>query len=212
MRKLVLAIGLLCMANSLPVERQMPFYVFQKPAASGGGGGTSSTDNFNRSDANPISSPMSDGTSTWTSGPSGWDNIKILSGKATGVDGNWDAGFVATPSFSADQTCTITIGTGTDVGAGVRMNTSTGQGYALIPNGTSTLVLYKAPAFSSIGSFSVSLANGDTIALKVAGSTLTAYHNSTSLGTVTDTTYSSGQPFIALQNDATITLFNATAP
>lgn len=190
-------------------------------AMSGGGGG--STDNFTRADADPLSSPMSDGSSTWSTSVGSYpQNLRIVSNKATGHSGfgSLVASKVATPSFAANQTCSITLSTGLGLACGVRMQSGSGAGYKLVTFNSSILALYRVDdsgsiadtllTFDTIGTFTA----GDIITLSVSGSTLTAKYNGTVVSaiTTTDSTYSTGQPFILADDVSTISLFTASAP
>jgi hypothetical protein len=61
-----------------------------------------------------------------------------------------------------------------------------------------------ANSITSTGSYilhitSVTFGSGDTLGLGISGTTLTAYKNGSSIGTVNDTTYTGGQPGLAYE-------------
>lgn len=69
----------------------------------------SATDNFNRADADPMSTTMSDGVSTWTVGPGAFVGMLILSNTAGRNDTGYGAVYVSSPSFTGNQSATITL-------------------------------------------------------------------------------------------------------
>lgn len=182
--------------------------------SSGGGGGSASfTDNFTRANADPMSNPGSGGT--WTTGSTYLGTYRILSNKLAGSAGATSkVARVATPAFSANQRATLTLA---DIGifGGVMVRTqsaSNTSGYfAQVRNDNTTIQLHKFDddgaggfgTFTKLGAdFTVSAMNiGDTIGLGVVGTTLTVYVNGSSIGTRTDSTYSSGQPGAQMYGD-----------
>lgn len=189
----------------------------------GGGGGSMATDNFTRATASPISSPMSDGISTWTSPVStsfGWYINSI--NQALGLGSGANMMMVNTPSFTANQTNTITIGTSA-VGYGVmaRMNGS-GQGYIAYTDSTTTLDIYKSIGLTgttlnsptSLGTHTIAtIIAGAQLTITAVGTTLSAYTNGVFVFSVTDSTYATGQPGAYTSNTSSpITGFTAQSP
>ncbi len=193
-------------------------------APTGGGGGSSATDNFTRADADPISNPMSDGSSTWTTASARWATMKISGNAATKTTSGlpWGAAKVSSPTFAADQTATITIGANMSHSVGVRMQSGSGSGYKITTYSATRLAIYREDDNGSSitetllsfddpgGTFTA----GDTITISISGTTLTGKYNGSVVAglTVTDATYATGQPWIAEQTSSTSTGFTATAP
>lgn len=190
----------------------------------GGGGGTAATDNFTRANADPLSSPMSDGSSTWSTSVGSYPgNLRISGNQATGHSGfgALSASKVASPSFAANQSCSITLTAAANVGCGVRMQSGSGAGYKLVPYSATRLAIYRVDDSGSIADTLLTfddpgptMGAGDVLTLTISGSTLTAKLNGVldSAMTTTDSTYATGQPFILANDGSSISLFNATAP
>lgn len=147
---------------------------------------------------------------------------------STGVQDNVTMWALANYSFLPAHTATIVIGT-IDVGqpdwagVGVCLTTaSSGQGYVAYyrPEVPSVdLYLLIAGTIGGSGSYILNIpvtafTNGDSLGLSVSGSLLTVFHNGTSIGSVTDTTYTGGQPGLAYEfgnnNSTLIASFIAT--
>jgi hypothetical protein len=129
-------------------------------------------------------------------------------------------------TFLSDHTSQITVGTLGNFdwpGAAVRLSTTgSGQGYVAyyLPEGTA-VNLYKL-TLGTVGAGTshilqitgITLTSGDTLKLGCVGTTLTVYHNGTSIGSITDATYTSGQPGIAYEwgnvNSTLITAWSGT--
>lgn len=180
------------------------------------------TDNFTRSDANPMSDPASGGT--WTSGPGATGDCKIVSNELVISSGQCGCR-VLTPTFSANQKATITI-SGTlnrqSKAAAVRIaSTSDFDCYFIYLDNLTTLTIYKCTdsgtlGFAALGaSFTISSVSvGDTIGISATGTsttTLEAFLNGVSLGTRIDSSspFTNGQPGI-YHTSGGITLFEAT--
>jgi hypothetical protein len=182
-----------------------------KPVAAGGL--ATATDTFNRTDADPLSSPMSDGVSTWTSGPGAFASVKIVSNEVMpSSDPSDSAARVNSPTFSGNHRSTITLSAGSlsfsYVGAAVRIQgAADGSCYAVLVYGDATAL--RVLKFTDTGSLAnaalgadftvTSLVAGDTVGLSASGTstvTLTVYVNGVSQGTRTDSTspYTGGQP------------------
>lgn len=192
-------------------------------SCAGGGGGASFTDNFNRTDANPMSTTASDGHS-WTSGPGGLDDAIIFGNELKGVSSGSSVGWgarVLTPTFANNQRATVTLGTTVGafyVGPAVRVQSTTDCGgyYLLSEASTTILRIYKVTAngatFTQLGAdYTVTaLVTGDTLTLEVSGTTLTVKKNGSQVSTTrTDATFSSGQPGVYCENSASVTTFTA---
>lgn len=116
---------------------------------------------------------------------------------------------LANYTFLSDHSAEVTFGTignGDWGAAAVRLSAaSSGQGYVAYyrPEG-SNVSLYKLTAGTVGGSgtfilniASITFALGDKLKLGCVGTTLTVYKNGASIGSVTDATYTTGQPGIA---------------
>jgi hypothetical protein len=182
----------------------------------------SAIDDFNRANANPISSPGSDGAITWTSGPGDLGDVQISSNECTRSLGVASGAIVTAPTFGANQMVTITL-TASPVGSGImcRMQgSSSGSGYLLYLQSTGTLQYYhrtEGGTLRQIGSNlnMTAVGAGDTISLKVTGTgtiTLEAFRNGVSIDSRTDSTnpYNSGQPGIYFGTGTSINSFSAT--
>ncbi len=121
-------------------------------------------------------------------------------------------------AFPSNQTSTVTISAFADnqskVGAAVRVaqgglnGLNYYFGYCVGPAGTSTCTIAKFVnnTYSSLGTTSVTIALSDTIGLGVSGTTLTLYHNGTSVLSETDSSLTTGAPGIWVANN---TLYHA---
>jgi hypothetical protein len=103
-------------------------------------------------------------------------------------------------TFGANHEATITYDTTNGaVRPMVRMS-SDGDGYMLYIGhtlGNSFRGIYRATngVYTKIATTTdVAVVAGDTATIRAVGSTITAYHGSQAIGTVTDTTYGTGQP------------------
>lgn len=182
-------------------------------AAAGGGGGSSATDTANRTDSSPIDSPMSDGVSTWDSGPGGLNNINIVGNVFVGASSTSGAR-VATPSIAADQYSQVEREADANgFGAGVRCDAN-GNGYLAYMDGAASVTFFKVSGngtvFTEITPWVsvTALADGDTLKLTATGTsttTLELFRNGVSITTRTDSTspYTSGQPWVYLSSGVT---------
>lgn len=174
------------------------------------------TDTFNRADSAPMSTTMSDGVSTWTSGPGALNNCDIFGNEIRG-SGGFSGARVLSPTFAANQYSQITAGTDNfAVGPYVRMaSTTDADGYFAYPSSATSVTIYRCDdtgsvAFTALGAdvTITALAAGETLGLGISGTTLTLYTNGVSTGaTRTDATYSTGQPGIYCGNN--VRLWNA---
>lgn len=192
-----------------------------QPEAATGISYTTATDTFNRSNADPISNPMSDGVHEWTSGPGALTAVKIVSNEAGAAASNAGGRVTdATATFANDQYAEVTVGVGItiQVSPAVRFKSdSDADGYALWAQTSTTLRFYR---FDDTGTIAgtilgadvtiTALTAGDRIGLKIVGSTLTAYVNDVELATRTDSTHTGGNPGFYLGTSGRITSFFAT--
>ena len=199
--KRILLISLLLLAVIFTVSADRRRLLGARNVASAAG--ATATDTFNRADSDPLSTTMSDGVSTWTSGPGSMVNCAIISnqlGASTtpaGVSVNF-------PTFSANHIATATLGADTQsFGVMVRVaSSSDADGYMAYLTSATAITVYRVDdtgsiAFVALGAnVTVSaLATGDTFGLGISGTTLTVYTNGVSTAqTRTDATYSTGQP------------------
>lgn len=147
-------------------------------------------------------------------------------GTSSSVEDNVSAYAPSAYTFLPDHTSEITVGNLNDgdwPGTCVRLTTvSSGQGYVAyyIPEVTAVnLYLLVAGSIPGEGAYILNLAgttlvSGDRLKLGCVGTTLTVYHNGTSIGSVTDTTYTTGQPGPAYEfgdnNSTLITAWTGT--
>jgi hypothetical protein len=165
-------------------------------------GGTSVyTDNFNRANQNPLSTP-------WATAGTATNPMQISSNAISGtVNLARNASYYVGGTFTATQGSKLTV-SGPGIGPGVRIQGGSQQGlYGYIlrgsistdPTGLGYLLLTKyAPTTSVINSTPNTVVANDILELRASGSTLTAYKNGSIISalTTTDTTYSTGYPGI----------------
>jgi hypothetical protein len=174
---------------------------------------TTKTDTYNYTQ-NPLG-----GTSYTTITPAGLQSTASgAHGSSSGVQDNVTSWATSNYTFLGDHTSEITFSTTTSNdwgGAAVRLKTTGGvatgaQGYIAyyIPETTSVQVYVLSAATANTiggaGSYilqitATSFASSDKLKLGIVGTLLTVYKNGTSIGTVTDTTYSGGQPGLAYE-------------
>lgn len=85
------------------------------------GGGTTVSDNFNRSDENPLS-----GSGVWTNPGGSYVSLKILSNQVTATSASVGLAFYNTPTFSADQYSQAKVVTNDNAYAGVVVRCNSG--------------------------------------------------------------------------------------
>lgn len=186
------------------------------------------SDTFNRTDADPMSNPMSDGIGTWSVGPGNWQDLKIASNvvrdtNPAGTSGA--AAVVSSPTFAANQSISIVFGS--TIGGQlliVRGDSLLEAGYGLVVDDSDTIIFTQLSSSSHSAVSGLSIVNGlsfsagETITLTVTGSgpvTLTAYNDGVEIGSYTDNSgyVTSGQPGIGVINgvaDGLIDSFSAT--
>lgn len=146
-------------------------------------------------------------------------------GTSSSVQDNVTAYATSAHTFLSDHASEITVGNLNNndwPGAGIRLTTTGGgQGYIVYYIPESTLVslyLLTAGTIGGAGSYILSvtatLVSGDKLKLGCVGTTLTLYHNGTSIGSITDPTYTTGQPGPAYEfgnnNSTLITAWTGT--
>lgn len=146
-------------------------------------------------------------------------------GTSSSVQDNVTAYATSAHTFLPDHASEITVGNLDNndwPGVGFRLTTTGGgQGYVAyyIPEATLvSLYLLTAGTIGSAGSYILSvtatLVSGDKLKLGGVGTTLTLYQNSTSIGSVVDPTYTTGQPGLAYEfgnnNSTLITAWTGT--
>jgi len=178
------------------------------------------TDTFNRTDANPMSTAMSDGIGTWVSGPGALGDARIIS-NTLGVTSSARGANVSSPAFGANQIATVTFATGsTGYGPMVRCQSDGDVSGYLAYMGSSTIItIYRVTDTGTIASTAIgggitvtAFVAGDTLGIGIEGTTITAYTNGVSTGTTrTDATYATGRPGVYFGSaTSTIDAFTAT--
>jgi len=152
-------------------------------------------DNFNRADANPL-----DGN--WTTAP-GCGDLQIVSDTVQAAfDNVYNCAYWSADPFTNDQYSQVTFPALDDLkGPVVRIQTLSGGRnfyYAKIENPTTmSIKIMLNGADAILDSFTgLVLTPGDTIGLSATGDSLELFVNDVSVGTVTDSTFSSGAPGI----------------
>jgi hypothetical protein len=181
-------------------------------------GSVTATDTFNRADATPMSTTMSDGVGTWTSGPGATGDLNILSNTLRSP-GTQRAAIVTAPSFAANHRAQITLTASVTVGVVLRMQSaSDASGYLIyLPNSTK-IAVYKITDTGTIALTQLgvdititAVTAGDTIGGEITGTTITILRNGVSQGTRTDATYATGQPGVYIgASAATVDTYEAT--
>ncbi len=166
------------------------------------------TDTFVRANANPISNPMSDGVSTWTTasldgGTSG--GAQIFANLCTGTQAGDCFAVVATPSIGTKQYAQMTVVSqgGSDYDGGVlyAQQGGTSNCYFFYFNGSPTQIIFAkrvSNTNTTLQTWTVTSAvANDLVRVRVDPAThvFTLSINGADNGTtVTDTTYTTGQP------------------
>jgi hypothetical protein len=155
---------------------------------------TSILDNFNRADQDPLSS-------SWTNYQGG---LKVVSNRCVGKTGlaNTDIAYWNSANY-ADVELYGTVGIKPENDLGTlnlyfRVDTATANGYVLVYNKLTagdTLVVYKLTGGSptQILSISQAISLNDVIGISMVGSLITVYRNGSSVGSVSDSTYSAAK-------------------
>ena len=155
------------------------------------GGGASVTDDFNRSDG--------DLGANWTADSIYTGTLRITSSAvASDTYATAAMSYYTGETFSDNQYAQIDLAaelTGYH-GCGIRADGS-GNGYGLLTAGTASIRIFRIDSGARIslatytGDYS-----GQTVRLEGSGTTLTAYADSVELGSITDSTYTTGNPLI----------------
>jgi hypothetical protein len=134
----------------------------------------------------------SDTGQAWTAGQGTYGISGSKAYSVTAVDG--DRTVIETGIADHRATVTVTGNSGVTSPSLIARATDANNGY-VISLSTGTLRLFKmvAGAYTAIGSSaSLTLADGDTLAISAKGSTITGYKNGVSVITATDTTFAAG--------------------
>ena len=181
---------IMCLLLTVPALAQQVIIAKKKS----GGGAVAVTDNFDRTDANPIGG-------NW-SVPTGGAALKILSNVVTGtVDETTDnLSYWNADTFANDQYSQAVI-TGDNVGVAVRMATGALTYYAFIHTTGDQFEVHEVTTgtWAKLGdTYAETYTPGDTIKLTISGSTLTPYLNGSALATRSDSSISSGSAGIVI--------------
>lgn len=181
------------------------------------------TDTFDRTDANPISNPMSDGVGIWISGPGAYNGVRIFGNRWLSTD-DTSGSMVGYPNFSANQSVqAIPVGR-FGCGLSVRMQgTNTSNSYLLYVLSSTSLGWFRITGDSTLTQIGTNmvistLLSTDTLKCTVSGidadTTLTAYVNGVVVGIQKDTNssgwYNTGQPGLYGNSSKYIDDFYAT--
>lgn len=165
-------------------------------------------DTFNRSNADPMSTTASDGN-TWTSGPGALGEPRIVSAMLFGNAGATGCR-VLTPTLSGNQRANLTLLNDIGhIGPMVRIQSaSVASGYMLVADDATHLAIYKITDTGTLANVVLftstatpPMVPGDILTLSVNGTTLEAFLNGVSYGSVVDATFSGGQPGIWADTD-----------
>lgn len=143
------------------------------------------SDDFNRTDQNPI-------TGKWSSGPSSWDDLQILSNAVRGAFASGDCAAlyngVVWPNDQWSE-CVISTFTSSDGGPCVRMATATKSCYFLdLDQPTNNGRIFKCVngVFNALSAgFSISVGPTDVWRIEAEGTTLRALKNGAVQETIT---------------------------
>lgn len=154
------------------------------------------TDDFERTDADPAGLP-------WvTAGDFG--ALKIESGALVGTD-NSNRGAYYSASWSADQwaECVMSVvgegGPAVRIGAG-GVNAYRADYYA----GEFRLAKHVENSYSSLGAWTRTVVDGDTLRIEVEGTTIRGYHNGALVGSVTDSSLTTGNAGVVIWHTARV--------
>lgn len=157
------------------------------------------TDPFNRANSSSLGSD--------------WDNLSafgtvgIVSNVAVGAGGY--AGAVvktSTAAFGADQYAEITVGNSTAqnwAGCGVRLNAAAGTGYAIFVAADVCYLSTIQSGYDSVITSFAGVSTGDRVRIEAEGTTLRVKVNGATILSLTEGTYSSGQPGLIYYDIAT---------
>lgn len=173
---------------------------------------TTITDSFNRSNESPLASP-------WTTGGVDDSAFELISNLISRSSATLDATAVYNTTWGNDQSSKAKLyatatGGGQGIGLWVRHAASAKTGYRLITDHSGSnnceLAKFSAGSFTLLVDFTQAWTDGDTWELRIVGTTITIWLNSTQLSfnsgsnTLTDTSVASGLPGIAHSSNTTI--------
>lgn len=159
-----------------------------------GGAAASYSNDFNGG----AEAPVSHG-GAWTSGAGSFIDLDQKAGGYCEGTGSHSMAYVSTPTFSDDHSATVTMKPAYITGPAVRCSSS-GAYYLWISNSTTMKIRHEDGTASSPTTLGAdytvaALIAGDTVTLKVVGSTFTVYVNGVQQGsTRSDSTYTTGSP------------------
>jgi hypothetical protein len=159
------------------------------------------TDNFNRADSNPISG-------NWATPVGVASAVQLVSHTAepTSSLGSRSASYSTVITWPADHFSEVTLAALNNgyLGPCVRLGPGTGYGiFASGPTGSSNSVyLQEVGGGTTFAIFTMTPQIGDVLRLEVLGSTLTFKQNGTVIGSVSDSTYTLGNPGMAFLPNA----------
>jgi len=178
-------------------------YYYSAGAASVGS--ASAEDTFDRANATPMSTTMSDGVGTWQSGPGATDDVNISSNAAS-ASSNKAGARVASPTFTGNHKAECYVGSGNGVFACARIQSDTNfTCYAVkCHDSSNTLRVYKLTDTGSgitqtqLGADVTITAIGtnNTYGISVSGTTISVLRQGSVVATRTDSDLSGGQPGI----------------
>lgn len=170
---------------------------------------TTASDDFNRANESPVGAP-------WTSVIGGGAN---LSSNALTSTATTDRRSLYSGTWGNDHIAHVNVGNLTSgvnyAAVCVRLaTTGGGRGYEVYTDGVSgaghtEIARWDAGAATVLASVATTFVNGDKLSLRIAGTTLTVYKNDVSVGTTTDSTYSSGNPGCGAYQSGTVDNFSA---
>lgn len=164
------------------------------------------SDDFQRANESPLAAPWANSIGgLFTAG------VTLVSNQASGVGAVNGLSQYSTGSWGRDQVCTAVVGALTAgtafAGVGVRLNTAA-SGYILQTDGTTTtLVRYNVGVATNLVTGIGSVANGDTLQIRVAGPNLSCYKNGALIASATDSNLTLGNPGILAAGPATLDNF-----
>ena len=135
---------------------------------------------------------------------------------ATGTVSTDCAAYYSGATWGNDQSAQATLAAlnGSTEYAGVTVRMSGSGGYGLITDGSGANTIFTIWTGSSVAqlgsSLGVTWVVGDVIKLGIVGTTLTAYKNGTSIGTITDSTFASGAPGVETYGVGAVDDWSAT--
>lgn len=140
-------------------------------------------------------------SSAWTARSGSMDVISNQFREGSGVSNSYSEVSTGTANFADDHEAEVTVhalGTADFVGPAVRVSAS--GCYCIRADGANStgrrIHRMDGTTRTQIGTVNIVPTNGDTLKLRAVGSTITAYVNGSQVDSVTDSTYTTGQPGI----------------